>query len=47
MATTVGKKNDKQLDLNFTISDIETIINMLKQNDVSEFCFERGSDKLW
>lgn len=49
--TTKKKEKDgattTNAELNFSIADISTIMEMLRANDVYEFCIERGDDKLW
>ena len=41
------KQENGQSEINFTISDISAIINMLKDNEIFEFCLEKGADRLW
>ena len=41
------KQDQKQSEINFSLSDISAIIEMLRENEVFEFCLEKGSDRLW
>ncbi|MCC6932513.1 MAG: acetyl-CoA carboxylase biotin carboxyl carrier protein [Deltaproteobacteria bacterium] len=48
----MAKKKEKSCEcssaeMSFSIADVSTIMEMLRANDVYEFCLERGNDKLW